>query len=139
MKPIKDRFMAKVAVEGDCWLWAGSTDRKGYGRFAVAGRNTLAHRWIYEQEKGEIHKGMVIDHLCRNRRCVNPNHMEVVTSQVNTLRGETIAAKNLSATHCPKGHAYTEGNFYRRSSDGGRQCRPCALAIRKKRYQEKGR
>lgn len=137
MKPVRDRFMEKVKVAGECWLWQSSLDHKGYGRFYVDGRNTLAHRWIYEQDKGAVPAGLVIDHLCRTRHCVNPAHMEVVTSQTNTLRGETIAAKNLAATHCPKGHPYTPGNFYRRK-DGGRQCRPCAQLIRKKRYQEKG-
>jgi hypothetical protein len=140
MKPdIKTRFLQKVAfAESGCWQWLGSMDRKGYARFGVNGRNTLAHRWIYEQETGAIPEGMVLDHLCRNRGCVNPLHLEPVTSRENTMRGETVAARNTNATHCPKGHPYTPENIYRRK-DGGRQCKPCTLAWRKTRHLRSGK
>lgn len=99
-----DRLWDRVAVKGndDCWLWLGST-RDGYGTIKVDGRVQSVHRLVY----GPIPDGLEIDHLCRRPSCCNPRHLEAVTSQVNTLRGEGPSAKAARRTHCSKGHRYT--------------------------------
>lgn len=122
---VEERFWAKVVrdPETDCWLWTASTDN-GYGRFWVAGRLVLAHRFAYELLVGPIPEGLELDHLCRVRHCVNPAHMEPVTQRVNILRGVGFSAKNAAKTHCKRGHALDEANTYRRG-DGKRHCRAC--------------
>lgn len=109
---------------GGCWLWGGFTEPKGYGRFQVGGAARLAHRISYELHVGPIPDGLVLDHLCRVRNCVNPEHLEPVTSRENTLRGETPAAANVTKTHCLRGHEFTAENT-RATLKGGRSCRAC--------------
>jgi len=130
-KTLKTRFFEKVQVPDTadgCWLWAGATDKKtGYGRIKIDGRAAMAHRVSYELRAGSISDGLHIDHLCRVRNCVNPDHLEPVTSQVNTIRGigPQLAAERFAAiTHCPSGHEKNEQNTYVKK-DGSRQCRPC--------------
>lgn len=111
-----------------CWLWRGfRMTPTGYGRFngTVDGkaRKMLAHRMIYEQLVGPIPQGMTLDHLCRNRSCVNPDHMEVVTNRINTLRGDNPCAQNARRTSCVNGHAFDAANT--RPYRGGRVCRAC--------------
>lgn len=129
------RFMAKVSPEPNsgCWLWTASLNWRGYGRLKVNGRMVHAHRFAFEMTKGPIPQNLVIDHLCRTRGCVNPDHMEPVTSAVNTLRGESIVAVNARKSHCKYGHALTPENVY---TAGGikRQCRECGReAVRRRR------
>jgi len=82
------RFWRKVRRTDTCWLWIAATNSSGYGCFRIAaGRLLYAHRYAYELAVGPIADGMVLDHLCNNRRCVNPDHMEVVTLQENARRG----------------------------------------------------
>lgn len=96
----------------------------GYGNFMlVKGRAVPAHRFAYEECVGPIPPGMMIDHLCRVRRCVNPEHMEVVTNQENARRG----ARGRLVTHCPHGHEFTSENTHIRR-DGRRRCRTCMEA-----------
>ena len=127
------RFWAKVDLNGPlwdgtpCWLWSGYLG-DGYGQIYVEGRILLAHRFSYETYVGAIPEGLDIDHLCRNRPCVNWAHLEPVTRQVNLLRGTTLAALNAAKTHCPQGHAYDERDIY-----GKRPCRKCASAREKLR------
>jgi hypothetical protein len=116
-----DRFMAKVEKTDSCWNWLAQLNEGGYGRFSYRLKMVAAHRWIFEHVNGPIPDGLQVDHLCRNRRCVNPAHMEAVTGQVNTLRGETRAARNAAKTHCPQGHHLEDVN-------GRRICRPCLRA-----------
>ena len=85
---LPQRIHEKIAVVGDCWIWRGCNSGNGYGKISVQGRMKMAHRHVYEVLVGPVPEGMVLDHLCRNRACVNPNHMEPVTIQVNTHRGE---------------------------------------------------
>lgn len=106
----------------DCILWKGRIDKDGYGRSGSKG----AHRVAYEEAGGTLIKGLEIDHLCRNRACVNPNHLEQVTHKVNTLRGNTITAKFKATTHCPAGHEYSKDNTYV-SPKRSRHCRSCNL------------
>ena len=89
-----------------CWLWAGSTNSWGYGQVKFYGRQWQAHRFIYTLVKGEIPQGMDLDHLCRVRGCVNPDHLEPVSERENVLRGKTFAAANAAKTSCPRGHPY---------------------------------
>lgn len=134
--PPEVRFWAKVNKEcplpatfrnrGPCWQWTAGTTKQGYGGFHPSKKTlALAHRWAYEALVGAIPQGLVIDHLCRNRRCVNPTHLEAVTMGVNTLRGLSVATFNRLKTHCPAGHAYSPENTYV-NPKGSRICRACA-------------
>ena len=120
-----ERFMIKVRQgKNGCVFWAASTNVYGYGQFWVDGRMVKAHRWAYEYFIGPIPPGLQLDHLCRNRNCVNPAHLEPVTCKENLLRGDTLAASQLARTHCPQGHEYAGANLYVQSN-GRRQCRTC--------------
>src|SRR6266576_3456485 len=101
----QQRFWAKVDRRGseECWPWQANRGR-GYGNVWIAGRMYRAHRVAYELLIGPIPEGLTLDHLCRNRGCVNPAHLEPVTSRENTLRGEGISANNARKTHCKHGH-----------------------------------
>lgn len=123
MTPV-ERFTSKIEVEGDCWQWRGTLLPSGYGKFSVGQKQCIAHRFSYETFVGPIPDGLQIDHLCRNRGCVRPTHLEAVTGRVNLLRGETITARNASRTHCPQDHPYDEANTYV-SKQGSRLCRAC--------------
>jgi hypothetical protein len=111
----------KSGMRGECWPWPMFVAPNGYGR---AARNEQAHRWVYERLRGPIPEGMTIDHLCRNRSCVNPWHLEPVTMRENTLRGTSISAINAAKTKCKRGHPFDSGNT-RINRDGSRACRTC--------------
>jgi hypothetical protein len=99
-----------------------------------AEKRYMAHRFVWEQIVGPIEKGMVLDHLCKNKRCVNPEHLEMVTQAMNAYRGGADGG-NAAKTHCPRGHEYSPENTYYRSN-GWRQCRACARALmREKKYR----
>lgn len=106
-----------------CWQWLGSQGQKGYAQWHIGGKTIYVHRYSYNILVGEIPISLVIDHLCRNRSCVNPGHMELVTQQENILRGIGLAAQASRATHCPQGHSYDVGNTY--IYQGRRYCRAC--------------
>ena len=118
-------FWAKVDKSGECWLWLGRRSNEGYGLLGFQGKSgATAHRVAYELSVSGIPKGLVIDHLCRTRHCVNPRHLEVVTQRENILRGIGASAKNAKKTHCPKGHEYSNANTYITPS-GSRSCKAC--------------
>lgn len=113
---------------GPCWEWTGHRNADGYGRTNVRNgdgthRKVLVHRATYEALHGPIPPGLTIDHLCRNRACCNPAHLEAVTHRVNIMRGQGVAARNAAKTHCPHGHEYDEANTSHRG--GQRVCRTC--------------
>lgn len=114
----------RIDATTGCHVWTGSLINSGYGRLR-SGDEVLAHRVAYALARGPIPSGSVIDHLCRNRACVNPAHMEVVTNKVNVLRGQGITARASNATRCPHGHPYDEANTYI-DPKGARRCRACS-------------
>ena len=122
------RFWDKVEKTSNCWNWTASVDTNGYGQFISAGRNCRAHRVAFELLKESIPTEKQLDHLCRNKRCVNPDHLEIVTGRVNVLRGTGVTARNAQKTHCPKGHPYSERNTYhypnpKKRNRGCHECR----------------
>lgn len=130
-----------VPQRSGCWEWARSKTNGGYGLFGVGGKYVLAHRWVYEVCRGDIPTGLVIDHLCRKRDCVNPFHLEPVTPSENVLRGLSpmlTAARMKAKTVYPRGHPYSGGNLYIIPATGGRTCRACAHA-RRAAYEAKKR
>lgn len=124
------RFWVKVhELDNGCWEWRGAKSNRGYGNFNYAGKTQHSHRLAYQTLVGPVDLGLELDHLCRNRACVNPAHLEAVTGRVNNLRGTSLAAQRSRRTHCPKGHALTGSNLdpaeLRRG--GNRSCYTCAL------------
>lgn len=118
-------FTGRVSVTPKgCWEWRGTRDKDGYGIMSIKRRNYRAHRWAYQSIRGEIPQGLVIDHLCRNRACCNPEHLEPVTVGENCRRGETVVARNLAKTECAKGHSFSGGNLYI-DPRGFRGCKAC--------------
>lgn len=125
------RFLPKFHVDDvtGCWNWTAASGPDGYGRFhldarRIPGRRPIvAHRVSYEHFVGPIPDGLQLDHLCRNRGCVNPAHLEPVTQRENLLRGIGFSAVNATKTRCDNGHAFTPENTYR--WHGSRYCRAC--------------
>jgi hypothetical protein len=119
------RFWAKVEKTDTCWLWTGATQTNGYGRVAWDGKVPLAHRVSYELENGPVPDGLHLDHLCRVRNCVRPDHLEPVPQRTNTLRGTGLTAVNARKTHCVRGHEFTPENTGSRPDRPQRICRAC--------------
>ena len=129
-------FWSRTTKTESCWLWTGTKTSGGYGRILRGSKEMYAHRYSYEHFIGPIPDGLVIDHLCRVRHCVNPSHLEVVTLGENTRRGVGIgngARFQKNKTHCPKGHPYDAENTYHYKS--ARSCKTCRRMAARSAYQ----
>lgn len=120
-----EEILGDFEIVGDCWEYQGHLFRE-YGYYKYEGKNYPVHRMSYKVYVGEIPDDLVIDHLCRNHRCINPEHLEAVTSKENVLRGEGITARRARQTHCKHGHKLTPKNIY--PYKGWRICRKCHRA-----------
>ncbi len=148
--PAPERFWTKVGFNGPvpeyapelgaCWLWTAYTGSWGYGKFWISSRKGVRPpRYAYEFCVGPIPEGLTLDHLCRVRACVNPDHLEPVTNRENILRGCGVAATNARKTHCLRGHAFTKANTYI-PYFGRRICRTCRrLRTNARQAREVGR
>lgn len=125
-EPIEVRFWSKVQkTESGCWLWTASSVRGGYGKFSIGGGLVeRAHRYAYRMFRGPIPPDLELDHLCGVTACVNPEHLEAVTHQENTRRGQGAAGQNARKTHCKRGHLFGPENTYHDPA-GDRRCRIC--------------
>jgi hypothetical protein len=129
---VERRIRGKVEV-ADCWVWTGHRFKAGYGALRVGSRQLVAHRWVYEELVGPVPDGLELDHLCRNRACVNPDHLEPVSHLTNVRRG--VAGKWIAArSHCPSGHEYSGENTY--EAGGRRHCRECSRSRARGRRRE---
>ena len=129
-----EHFRARISIDPEtgCWHWQGATQPRGYGTMPANGqKGILAHRFAYETFIGPIPDGHELDHLCRNRSCVNPAHLEPVTHSENVRRGNGAAFWR-NKTQCPQGHPYDEENTYF-DGRGYRRCRACSRRYYQKR------
>lgn len=121
-----DNFKKRVTLVDNCWLWTGMKTEYGYARLYIKNKkNTRAHKWAYEQLYGVVPDGLVLDHLCRVRHCVNPEHLEAVTPRINVLRGMGTASLNAQKTHCFRGHPLLGSNLLLNRDGRGRRCHKC--------------
>lgn len=121
-------FWKKVDKTDDCWVWTGSQKSNGYGEVHVGSRKLpkRAHQVSLVLSGIALTPGLVVDHLCRNRLCVKPDHLRQVTNKVNSLENSRgVGAIHASRTVCPKGHEYSSENT-RRDKHGKRYCKACS-------------
>jgi len=126
----EQRFMENVSVSiNGCWLWSGTIDSYGYGVFVTEKKNTFkAHRLSFALKRGYCSSELTIDHLCKNKKCVNPDHMELITNSENVTRGNGPFMINKRKTHCINGHPLSGDNLVTFESErklGKRQCKIC--------------
>lgn len=123
-------------TESGCWLWTGYITPTGYGLINYRGATNMAHRLVYEAQRGPVTQGLQLDHLCRVRCCVNPNHLEQVSRRVNILRGTSPQAMNARKEFCVRGHRFDLD--YVRPTDGKRErrCSQC-IAFHSQRWIDK--
>lgn len=125
----------RIDVTDTCWLWTGAVKDNGYGVTSYKGRQWYVHRLVWTIARGDIPKGLQMDHLCRVRNCCNPAHLEPVTQRENLIRGETWARDNAAKTHCPKGHLLEGDNLIVELGKTGREQRKCRTCHNERRYK----
>jgi hypothetical protein len=138
-RPPLERFYGHTMPEPNtgCWLWTSGIDRDGYAQFFEGrgpGNEQRGHRFAYKQFVGPIPEGLILDHLCRNRGCVNPAHHEPVTNRENVMRGRRPLGER---THCPRGHEFNEVNTHWPKNQRGRKCRRCHAEQERRRRAER--
>lgn len=137
----RTRFWSRVnKTPGGCWEWLGSLSRDGYGVLWLKQAKQVgfaAHRIGWTLSRGPIPVGATVDHLCRNPKCVNPDHLEITTNKENILRGASPTAINAKKTHCKHGHEFTPENtrFWQHEKHLSRQCRTCGIERNRARRQ----
>ncbi len=137
---VRERLQGRSFPEPNsgCTLYTGYLDPDGYGQIWVTDRHCGAHRIAYEVYRGPIDTGLSIDHLCRNRACINPCHLETVTTRVNLMRGVGLAATNSRKTECKRGHPFTPENTYTvNNGRGWRGCRICRSNYVRRHHPDK--
>ena len=134
-RPLLERLMEKVRVEpSGCWAWTACLDSDGYGRITLDKKMLIAHRASYMVHVGPIPKGLTLDHVCRNRACVNPAHLEPVSNRENVLRGTGKTAENARRTECVNGHPFAGENLSI-TKLGHRVCRECTRSRARAKYR----
>ncbi len=122
-------ILTNIAKNKGCWDWLGEINKKGYGRLEYNGKRIKAHRYFYEYFVKPIPNGLEIDHLCRNKRCVNPKHLEAVTHRENIIRAWRERIKDIP--NCLYGHPYSGNNLYmiieKKNGKTWRACKTCKL------------
>jgi len=125
-----ERFRAKFEVQGECWIWQGPPDKDGYGTFYLRKRGRRAHRVAWYWQNGPIPDGLVIDHSCRHRSCVNPDHLNLATPSENVFaNSHSVPALNRLKTECKNGHPFDREY----SAKGGHTVRYCSICEAAKR------
>jgi hypothetical protein len=126
-----------IKSESGCWVWIGARQKSGHGSVCINGTMYRAHRVLYTLHKGDIPEGLVLDHLCRNPSCVNPDHLEPVTQHENLLRGNGASANNHKKTHCKRGHELSGDNL-KLNVNNQRVCIKCRR-LRDIKYKRKAK
>lgn len=134
-RSVEDRFWSKVEKTDGCWVWRGTLTKTGHGHFWLEGRMVRAHRLSYTMLVGEIPNGLSLDHLCRDKLCVNPAHLEAVPQIENVLRGAGPTAENAKKEVCKNGHPLSGRNLKLKPQNGRphRYCRECLNATNRMR------
>lgn len=130
-RPAYERFIEKLTVKDDgCWIWNAALNNDGYGIFNFELKCIKAHKFSYIHFKGQVPDGLEIDHKCRVRNCVNPDHLEAVTHAENVRRGDVgklVGQRKKEITHCPRGHEYNLDNTYLQKTMTGKKHRSCKI------------
>ena len=138
-KTVLERFVGFVEESDEgCWDWIGSKNSHGYGAMTIDKKSIGAHRVSYRIFNGSLEKGKVIDHICRNRKCVNPDHLRLVSQWTNSIENSNgVSALNAKKTHCVRGHELkTHADYRKFSRQNARVCRACAKITRQKRSEQ---
>ena len=139
MDDLKERIESRVAVDEDgCWMWTGTVGTRNHGLLKYKGKYISAHKTAYRVFVGEIPEGMNVSKVCKERLCVNPDHMRLVDMYESQMEGESPSARNKRKTHCCLGHEFTEENTivrYSKKGRRGRSCRECRRSYKRRKMQ----